>query len=304
MHFPDQLAGLDSPHASVGGDPGIFRRILAQLSGRSKTPFPPRPPSLGVDDVAFFWRFMAGHRSATAAIVLLLLIVAALQMAPAFAPVALVRMGAVGPGRASAGLVVLLCASLLAIGGQFLSDYLSARMAESIGRRIKVALFSKVGAMPAAQAGSHSIGAMAFRVGGDVQQIRDFFTPGLTQTASELFVLLVAFSIMIWFAWPYALLCLVVALVIALTARRSNRRVRDSAIEAQMASEQAMTQYIEGVAGYRDLAASGRFGRAVEEYDRRLSRQQAQSSQRFSGARSDRSRRNCSSPFCISATTS
>lgn len=274
MHLPDQQAGLNLPQANVRRNAGMFRRMLARWNGESASQFPPRPPSLSVRDVAYFWRFMAGHRSATVAIVLLLLTVAALQMAPAFAPVALVKMGAVGSGRAYAGLLVLLCASLLAIGGQFLSDYLSARMAESIGRHIKVALFSKVGAMPATQAGSHSIGAMAFRVGGDVQQIRDFFTPGLTQMASELFVLLVAFTIMVWFAWPYALLCLVVALVIALAAKRSNSRVMASAIEAQMASEQAMTQYIEGVAGYRDLAASGRFGRAVDEYDRRLSRQQ------------------------------
>ncbi len=236
-----------------------------------------RPPGLSIKDVTYFWRFTTGHRLQTVAIVALLLSVAGLQMAPAFAPVALVRLtdgGSVGPRSVYLGLIALLVASLLAIGGQFLAEYLSTRLTESIGRRIKVALFSKIGALPAGQAGSHSIGAMAFRVGGDVQQIRDFLAPGLTQTTGEVFVLLVAFIIMAWFALPYAILCLAAALVIALAAKRSNSRVMGSAIEAQMASEMAMTQYIEGVAGYRDLAASGRFGRAVEEYDRRLARQQ------------------------------
>jgi ABC-type multidrug transport system fused ATPase/permease subunit len=264
------------PQAARQPRPRLLRRLIDRLPGPSAAQPAMRPPALRLNDLAYFWKFMTGHRAAALGIVGLLLMVSALQLAPAFAPVALAKLGTAQDGRRVAFTVLagLLAASLLATGGQFLADYLSAQLGESLGRKIKVTLFSKIGSLPSSQVNSHSIGALAFRVGGDVQQIREFFIPGLTQTAGEVFVLLVAFTIMAIFAWPYALLCLAATIIIALAVRRSTRRVNQFAFAAQMASEQSMTQYIEGVAGYRDLAASGRFHRAVEEYDRRLGHQQ------------------------------
>jgi ATP-binding cassette subfamily B protein len=68
----------------------------------------------------------------------------------------------------------------------------------------------------------------------------------------------------------FATIGLLVSPLVWFFVRRLNRRLRDYARLGQKQSEDIMTRFIEGVGGYRDLVAAGRFKEALRAFDNRL----------------------------------
>lgn len=91
--------------------------------------------------------------------------------------------------------------------------------------------------------------------------------PIMLSNVAELVFLIIALFLL---GPKFAALGLLLVPVIWFFVSRLNRRLRDYARSGQKQSEEIMTRFIEGVGGYRDLVAAGRFGEAVQAFDRRL----------------------------------
>jgi ABC-type multidrug transport system fused ATPase/permease subunit len=101
-------------------------------------------------------------------------------------------------------------------------------------------------------------------------RIQNFLMPtlpiALSNAAQLLFLTIALFALGPFFA----ALGLALVPLVWLVVTRLNRRLRDYARIGQKQSEEIMTRFIEGVGGYRDLVAAGRFAEAVRAFDRRL----------------------------------
>jgi ABC-type multidrug transport system fused ATPase/permease subunit len=115
-----------------------------------------------------------------------------------------------------------------------------------------------------------SVGSLAHRSSGDVAHMQEFLARFVPEAiASVIQIVLVTLAIL-WLQPAVALVGLVLVPAIWLLMERINRRVRGLARSSQQQSESALTRLIEGVAGYIDLVAAGRFSRAADEYDAAL----------------------------------
>jgi len=168
------------------------------------------------------------------------------------------------------GLAGLFFLGLLGTGLHFLITYWTAQISQGFSLRVRLAIFRKIGSLPTASMNSQSIGTLAHRSTGDVMTIQEMLTPRLPEALNDA-AQLVFMAVALFILGPlYALVALVASPLILLLVNRVNRRVQHLAREAQRQSEGIMTHFIEGVAGYRDLVAAGRFGDAAKAFEKRL----------------------------------
>lgn len=247
--------------------PGPDLRGPASLPGR----VPDAVPTLNREMVGYFWRFLQEDRGKLWITFLLLLIAGALPTAMGLVPALLTSNWT--PNRIHLlwwGLAALLVFSVLVHLMHWAQTYLSAMVSQNFGRRVRVAIFRKLGNLPAMAMSQQSVGSLAYRSTSDVIRIQDLLMPALPlllSNAAQLVFLTIALFVL---GGSFALLGLILVPVICFVVARLNRRLRDYARSGQKQSEEIMTRFIEGVGGYRDLVAAGRFTDAVEGFDRRV----------------------------------
>lgn len=153
---------------------------------------------------------------------------------------------------------------------QYLETWLTSQVSQNFGRRVRLAIFSKIGNLPAVSMNTQSVGGLAYRSSSDVVRIQDLIMPtlpmALSNAAQLLFLGIALFSLGPGFAFAGLLLIPVIWFFVS----HLNRRVQDFAHLGQKQSEVIMTRFIEGVGGFRDLVAAGRFDDAVAAFDQRL----------------------------------
>ena len=137
--------------------------------------------------------------------------------------------------------------------------------------RLRLDIFRKIGKMPAQSMNAQSIGTLAHRSTGDVMQIQEWLTPQLPDAinnAAQLLFMVIALFIL---GPVYALIAIIATPVILFVVNRSIDGSRISPENRQLKSEDLMTKFIEGAAGYRDLVAAGRFDTTARAFGDRLS---------------------------------
>lgn len=228
-------------------------------------------PTLNKKMVVYFWRFVREDRGKLWISLVLLLITGTLPAVMGLLPALLTSTW--NPQRIHLlwwGLAGLLVLSLLFHFMHWAQTYLTAAVSQNFGRRVRVAIFQKIGNLPTMTMSQQSVGSLAYRSTSDVFRIQDLLMPALPLLLSNV-AQLIFLTIALFVLGPlFAALGLVLAPLIWFFVVRLNRRLRDYARSGQKQSEVIMTRFIEGVGGYRDLVAAGRFSEAVRAFDRRL----------------------------------
>ena len=234
-------------------------------------PPPGGVPMLNKEMIAYFWRFLRDDKGKLSLNLVLLLVTGTLPAIMSFVPVLLTSTwNAERVHLLWWGLAGLLFLSLLFNLLNWLETYLFAEVSQNFYRRIRVAIFRKIGHLPAMAMNEQSVGSLAYRSTNDAMHVQGFLLsslPGALSNATQLVYLLIALFLL---GPVFTAIGLVLAPIVWIFVRGLNRRLRDYARLGQKQSETIMTRFIEGVGGYRDLVAAGRFNEAVRAFDNRL----------------------------------
>jgi ABC-type multidrug transport system fused ATPase/permease subunit len=267
---PPDHPGDPGPPPGMRGDPGP----PPSAGGHDPGPPPghdPGPPPLNLEMIRYFWIYLREDRRKLWITLTLLIIMGAFPAILGLVPMLLTSHWQ--PDKVHLlwwGLAGLFVLGLVMHGLQYLETLLTAEVSQNFGRRLRAAIFRKIGRLPSQAVTAQSVGALAYRSTSDVFRIQSLIMPTVPMMLSEaaaLFFMVVALFIL---GPGFALVGLLVMPLTWIVVAKLNKRVTVFAQEGQRQSEAIMTSFIEGVGGYRDLVAAGRFGEAAREFDTRL----------------------------------
>lgn len=247
-------AGMKDPGPPGGGDSGPPGGVDA-------------PPKIDAATIRFFWPLVAEQRGRLTSILLLLLVGASLPVAMSFLPTLLGRYWHPGTAHIVVGiLVAFLVLSVFAILLSTVQAYLTASMAQELSTKLKATIFRKVGSLSKSAMAFRSVGSLAHRSSGDVAHLQEFMARFVPEAVANVISLVLAIGAMLFLQPIIAIVGLITMPILWFLMERVNGRVRGLARSSQQQSESALTRLIEGISGYIDLVAAGRFPRAADEY--------------------------------------
>jgi len=165
------------------------------------------------------------------------------------------------------GLAGLLLLTVVFNALQYLLTNLTATLSQNFVRRVRVAIFRKIGNLPTASMNTQSVGSLAYRSTSDVFRIQMLITPHAQIALSQAAQLIFAIAALFWLGPIFTAIGIALIPVIWMFVAWLNQRVTKFAHVGQKQSEIIMTRFIEGVSGYRDLVAAGRFEDATKRFD-------------------------------------
>lgn len=168
------------------------------------------------------------------------------------------------------GLAALLGLQMVLSALSFVLSYWFAQISQSFTRDARLAVFSKMGRLPAAAMGEQSIGELANRSTTDVMRVQHWLAPLLPSALGDAVEFVFMTAALFWLSPGFALTVLPLLLLCHWMLRSLNHRLRNLSRDCQVRSDGLMTSFIEGAAGYRDLVASGRFGHAAARFGESL----------------------------------
>ena len=233
----------------------------------------PEKPKLTFDLIRYFWRFLRPDKPKIVACAALL---ALLAIPPAIIGMVPHLLGQFwNPQKLwllwwlLGGLTGLI---ILYLPVRVWADYLAARVGAAFSQRVKLAIFSKIGRLPSQEMSFQSTGDLAYRSTGDVNNIERFLMQALPPAVINFFQIFYVFGC-VFFLAPYLSIAILLILpVFLLVMRIFNRRLTGFAQQIQGAYGASLNRLVEGVVGYRDLVASGRFHKAVDAFNKGLER--------------------------------
>jgi ABC-type multidrug transport system fused ATPase/permease subunit len=164
--------------------------------------------------------------------------------------------------------------NMLVLVVQSAVNWTMTNITENVVRRVKLAIFKKVGSLPSEEMNFQVVGKFAQRTTGDVMRLGGLVSPGLTQAAFSALQLIFMLGALFWLDWRFALALPFVIALIWVIVRKINEKVRFWARKDQLEHERVLTQFIESIGGVRDLVACGRFENAAVRYDGELAKKQ------------------------------
>ena len=229
------------------------------------------PPKLSADLLRFFWRFVKPDKGKLALASLGLMIHAAVSVGMAAIPTLIDKYWK--PETRHFLLLLLgglLAVSLLVLFLQLGISWLITGISENVLRRVRLAIFDKIGVMPSEEMSFQSVGKFAQRTTGDVMRLGALVTPGIPQLLlSSLQLIYMTIALLVvnpQFGWVFPVALILVWMIV----KNVNLRVRYWARKDQLKFEDIMTHFIEAIGGCRDLIASGRFRNSVDAYSKEL----------------------------------
>lgn len=229
------------------------------------------PPPLTREVLLFFRPFLRPHLRGILGCLVLLLITgtapAIMGLLPAFLTA---NWRPESLGTLWWGLAGLLAFQLLLSSLSFVLSYWFAKISQSFTRDARLAVFTKMGRLPAAAMGEQSIGELANRSTTDVMRVQHWLAPLVPSALGDAVQFFFMAAALFWLSPGFALAVLPLLLLCHWVLRSLNHRLRHLSRDCQVRSDGLMTSFIEGASGYRDLVASGRFGHAAARFGESL----------------------------------
>ncbi len=170
----------------------------------------------------------------------------------------------------------LLCVNLVVLGVQSGVNWMMTTVTENVVRRVKFAIFKKVGVLPTEIEMSYQVvGKFAQRTTGDVMRLGGLVSPGIPMAVFAALQLVFMMSALFWLDARFAWTVPVTVVIIWISLQKINERVRNWArMDPTGTRKNPGPHFIESIGGVRDLVASGRFDYAAEQYNEELVRKQ------------------------------
>ncbi len=158
-------------------------------------------------------------------------------------------------GNLGRTLIIMLAAYLLYSGSQLLQGLLSARLSQSIVKKMREELFAKIVDVPVRYLDTHSHGDVMSRMTNDIENISTTVSQSLPSLFSGVLTIIGTAAVMIWYCWELALLSLVTVFLTVLATKILSRSIRTFSRKRQMLLGQLNGTVEEMVSGYRTVSA-------------------------------------------------
>ena len=175
-------------------------------------------------------------------------------------------IGGVKEGVLGGTLILMFVIYLFYSAGQFLQDYISARLSQHVVKRIREELFGKLIDIPVKYLDQHSHGDVMSRMTNDVENISTTISQSLPSLFSGVLTVIGTVAVMLWYCWQLtALSVLTVALTIIITKLLSGK-MREYSRKRQRLLGLLNGSVEEIVSGYRTVVAYNHQDASIGEF--------------------------------------
>lgn len=158
-------------------------------------------------------------------------------------------------GHLAYTLIFMLTVYLLYSASGLLQGLLSARLSQSVVKRMREELFGKIVDLPIRYLDTHSHGDVMSRMTNDIENISTTVSQSLPSLFSGVLTIIGTMAIMLWYCWQLALLSLATVLLTLLATKILSGKVRKFSRRRQALLGQLNGTVEEMVSGYRTVVA-------------------------------------------------
>lgn len=171
-------------------------------------------------------------------------------------------------GRLLLAAGLMLACYLLYSGSQLVQGLLSARLSQSIVRRMRQDLFDKTIDLPVKYLDSHASGDLISRMTNDIENVSTTVSQSLPSLFSGALTIVGTVAVMLWYCWQLTLLSLVMVVLTVAVTKILSRQVRNSSRRRQELLGQLNGHVEEMISGYRTVTAFSQQARVTEDFVR------------------------------------
>lgn len=165
-------------------------------------------------------------------------------------------------------LLLMLAVYLLYSGSQLLQNLFSAKLSQSIVKRMREELFGKIVDLPVRYLDTHSHGDVMSRMTNDIENISTTVSQSLPSLFSGVLTIIGTVTIMLWYCWQLALLSCGTVVLTLLATKILSGQVRRFSRKRQMLLGQLNGTVEEMISGYRTVVAYNHQNITTEEFCR------------------------------------
>lgn len=169
-------------------------------------------------------------------------------------------------GNLSVTLILMLAIYLLYSGSQLIQSLLSAKLSQSIVKRMREQLFGKIVDLPIRYLDTHSHGDVMSRMTNDIENISTTVSQSLPSLFSGVLTIIGTVSIMLWYCWQLALLSCATVILTLLATKILSGKVRKFSRKRQALLGQLNGTVEEIVSGYSTVVAYNHQDITTEEF--------------------------------------
>lgn len=169
-------------------------------------------------------------------------------------------------GSLARTLLFMLAVYMLYSGSQLLQGLFSAKLSQSIVKRMREELFGKLVDLPVRYLDMHSHGDVMSRMTNDVENISTTVSQSLPSLFSGVLTIMGTVIIMLWYCWQLALLSFATIFLTLLATKILSRKVRTYSRKRQMLLGQLNGTVEEMISGYRTVVAYNHQNITIEEF--------------------------------------
>ena len=152
-------------------------------------------------------------------------------------------------------LIFMLTVYLLYSASQLLQGILSAKISQSVVKRMREELFSKIADLPVRYLDTHSHGDVMSRMTNDIENISTTISQSLPSLFSGVLTIVGTAAVMIWYCWQLAILSLVTIFLTLTATKVLSGRIRKFSRRRQMLLGKLNGTVEEMISGYHTVAA-------------------------------------------------
>lgn len=169
-------------------------------------------------------------------------------------------------GRLLPTLLFMLAVYLLFSASGLVQGLLSARLSQTVVKRMREELFAKIIDLPIRYLDTHSHGDVMSRMTNDIENISTTVSQSLPSLFSGGLTILGTAAIMLWYCWQLALLSLATVFLTLLATKLLSGRVRKFSRRRQALLGQLNGTAEEMIAGYRTVVAYNHQGITTDDF--------------------------------------
>ncbi|MCM1298018.1 MAG: ABC transporter ATP-binding protein/permease [[Eubacterium] siraeum] len=169
-------------------------------------------------------------------------------------------------GDLSFTLILMSVVYLLYSAGQLVQGLISARMSQSIVKRMREELFGKLMDLPVRYLDTHSHGDVMSRMTNDIENISATVSQSLPSLFSGVLTIIGTVAIMLWYCWQLALLSFATVFLTVFATKMLSKKVRKFSRKRQTLLGRLNGTVEEMVSGYRTVCAYNHQDITSEEF--------------------------------------
>ncbi|MGM9637167.1 MAG: ABC transporter ATP-binding protein [Eubacteriales bacterium] len=163
-------------------------------------------------------------------------------------------------------LIFMLAVYLLYSGSQLLQSLFSAKLSQSIVKRMREELFGKLVDLPIRYLDTHSHGDVMSRMTNDIENISTTVSQSLPSLFSGVLTIIGTVAIMMWYCWQLALLSCATVILTLIATKILSGKVRKFSRKRQLLLGQLNGTVEEMISGYRTVVAYNHQDLTTEDF--------------------------------------